>query len=466
MSISTEQLDELAAAIAGAVTTGEDAVREASADGSPRSKKAVAAGAPLHVADAVASPQDTADVVRIVQWANKHSIPLVARGGGSGVVGSGWPVRGGVVVDVSGLNSIEGIDEVNHLVTVGAGVIGSELEKVLEPHGLAVGHYPQSFSLASVAGWVTMRGSGTFSSLYGNIEERLADLEVVLPDGTVLQTQSVPRASQGPDLKQLFIGSEGTLGIITKVTLRLVPRPDSRIFSSFLFDTFEAALETSRRLLAGGVRPAVLRIYDPIESKAKHASFSDRDGWMMILAFDGHHQLTAVQADIAHGTARALGGESLGAEPGVHWEQRRFDWSWFTDNVSVEGGIAEAIELTTTWSRLPELYAAVTAAAAKSMPVVMGHVSHVYDQGASLYVISSGRFGTDTAAMEAYDQLWADVMQAALEQDARISHHHGIGVERAPWLPDAVGEAGMSTLRAIKDALDPAGVMNPGKLGL
>jgi alkyldihydroxyacetonephosphate synthase len=150
----------------------------------------------------------------------------------------------------------------------------------------------------------------------------------------------------------------------------------------------------------------------------------------------------------------------------VHWEQRRFDWSWFTDNVGVAGGIAEAIELSTTWSELPSLYEAVTKAAATVMPNVMGHVSHIYDQGASLYVISSGRFDDDESAMEAYDRLWSAVMEATLDQDARISHHHGIGLERAGWLERSTGATALNTLRQIKATLDPAGIMNPGKLGL
>ena len=467
MTITADQARELRSRLDGALVSADpDLVAAVSADSSPRSRKAVAAGSPLASAELVVRPRSTADVVAVVRWANAHGVPVVARGGGSGVVGSGLPLHGGVLLDLRGLAAIGPVDVQNRLVTVGAGVLGSDLEEALAPYGLAVGHYPQSFHLASVGGWVAMRGSGTFSSLHGNIEDRVADLEVVLPTGDVLATRSVPRASEGPDLKQLFVGSEGTLGVVTAVTLRLVPLPESRRFDAFGFPSFATALEAARRMLAAGVRPAVLRVYDPVESAAKHARFSDDGGWLMILAFDGDARLTRAQQDIARGLADGQGATALGEQPGVHWEQRRYDWSWFTDAVERSGGVAEAIELTTTWSRLPRLYEVVTAAAGRVMPEVMAHVSHVYDQGASLYVIARGFFADDRAAMAAYDALWDTVMDAALAEDARISHHHGIGTERARWLGPALGPGGLATLAAVKRALDPRGVLNPGKLAL
>lgn len=467
MTITPDVLDALRDALPTAeVCTDPALLAELSADSSPRSKKATTAARPLATADLVVRVSSTEDVVATVRWARENGIPVLARGGGSGVVGSGLPIRGGVVIDMSGLNHVGEVNVTDRLVTVGAGLLGSDLEEALQPHGLATGHYPQSFHLASVGGWVTMRGSGTFSSLYGNIEDRVADLEVVLPTGEVLRTKSIPRASQGPDLKQLFIGSEGTLGIITSVTLRLVPLPEDRRFNSLHFTSFDGALDTAREMLRSGVRPAVLRIYDPIESTAKHARFAEGDGWLMILAFDGNPELTSAQEQITLEIAGAHGATILGEQPGIAWEQRRFDWSWFTDNVEKTGGIAEAIEISAPWSELAALYTTVTTAAASAMDQVMGHVSHIYDQGASLYVISSGHFDDDEAALQAYDKLWDAVMTATISAGAQISHHHGIGLERSRWMTDAVGDVAMSTLKRVKNALDPAAIMNPGKLGI
>ena len=467
MTIGDEALAALRRVIpATAIVEDPVTIAELSADSSPRSRKAVANGRPLARADLVVRASSSAAVAAVMTWADEHGVPVVPRGAGSGVVGSGLPTAGGVVLDLSGLTGIGAVDVENRLVTVGAGVIGADLEEVLRPQGLAVGHYPQSFHLASVGGWIAMRGSGTFSSLYGNIEDRVADLEVVLPTGEVWQTRSIPRGSEGPDLKQLFAGSEGTLGVITAVTLRLVPIPASRRFNSVHFPSFEAALEAARSTLVAGVRPAVLRIYDPAESSAKHARFADGAGWLMILAFDGDEELTAAQERVTLRLAEHNGGTVLGEQPGIHWEQRRFNWSWFTDAVDTPGGIAEAIEITSTWSELASLYDEVAAAARTALPEVMGHVSHVYDQGASLYVICRGWFDDDDTAVAAYDRLWQAVMEVATDRGARISHHHGIGLERAPWLAQSVGEPGLRVLRAIKGVLDPNQVMNPGKLAL
>lgn len=467
MTIATAHIDALRAALRGVeVLTDERTIAELSTDSSVRSQKAVAAGTPLATADLAVRATSTDDVVTVIRWASEHGIPVVVRGGGSGVVGSGLPIHGGVVLDVRGLDSIGSVDTVNQLVTVGAGVLGSDLEEHLQGYGFTTGHYPQSLDLASVGGWVAMRGSGTFSSLHGNIEDRVADIEVVLPTGEVLNTRSLPRASEGPDLKQLFTGSEGTLGVITAVTLRLAPLPRSRRFNSLLFDGFEAALDATRETLRAGVRPAVVRIYDPAESKAKHARFSERDGWLTILLFDGDERLTETQEQITLDIATRHGAEVLGPEPAEHWEQRRFDWSWSSDAVGQQGGVAEAIEVTAGWSELPGLYEAMHEAASRTIDHVMGHVSHVYDQGASLYVIVSGRFESDTAAMQAYDATWKATMEVALERGARISHHHGIGLERAGWLSGDLGTTGMDALRKVKGAFDPSRVLNPGKMGL
>ncbi len=459
-------LDALRQAVGGrAVSTDPAIIREFSKDSSVRSKKAEAADRPLAAAGAVVSPTSAEQVSQVLAWASTNRVPVVARGLGSGVVGSGLPVRGGVLLDLSGLAEVGEVDVVNRTVTVGAGINLGDLDTRLREQGLSVGHYPQSLYLASVGGCIAMRGSGTFSSLYGNIEDRVGEIELVLPSGEVVQTRSLPRASTGPDLRQLAIGSEGMFGVVTKVTLKLVPVPAARRFAAVRYDGFGEALETVRRALIAGIRPAVVRIYDPTEASAKHARFASDGGWLLVLVFDGDERLVATQEEITLDLAASLGGESLGPEPAVHWEQRRFDWSWFTDAVDHAGGIAEAIEVTASWSELPGLYERLRRAVAPHMQEFMAHVSHVYDQGAALYTIVRGEFADDAAAVEAYDATWAAVMRETLACGARISHHHGIGLERAQWMTDELG-SGLELLRTLQHAVDPAGIMNPGKLGL
>lgn len=449
------------------VSTDDATLVALSRDSSYRSQKLERAGRSVATAEAVVTPRDTEEVARVLRWCSDNEVPVVPRGPGSGVVGSGIPLAGGVLLDVRHFTKVLEIDAHDRRARVQGGILLSDLEEELNRHGLTGGHYPQSFYLASVAGGLAMRGTGTFSSLYGSVEDRLAELTVVLPTGEIYRSHNSPRASTGPDLRQLFLGSEGTFGVITEVVLKVLPVPESRRYASFAFDRFEDSLDTTREMLAAGVVPAVLRIYDPVETRAKHVHFATAEGtWLMVLLFEGAAELTATQADIVARIATGHDGAPKGEEPARSWEEHRFDVSWMSDQVSRDGGVAEAVEVCATWSALPRLMERMQDAARRTMARVMGQVSHIYSDGASLYVISSGDYATDEEALAAYDQLWKDLMAVVTEEGAIISHHHGIGYERAAWMRDEHGEVGMRLLRQIKQLIDPAGVMNPGKLGL
>ena len=449
------------------ITTDPATLMQLSRDSSYRSQKLERSGRTIATAEAVVTPRDTEDVAKVLRWCSDNGVPVVPRGPGSGVVGSGVPLAGGILLDVRPFNQVLEINEHDRRARVQGGILLSDLEEELNKHGLTGGHYPQSFYLASVAGGIVMRGTGTFSSLYGSVEDRLAELTVVLPTGEVYRSHNSPRASTGPDLRQLFLGSEGMFGVITEVVLKVLPMPEVRRYASYAFDRFEDSLDATRALLAGGVIPAVLRIYDPVETKAKHAHFATAQGtWLMVLLFEGAAELTSTEVSIADRIASDHDGRAMGEEPARSWEEHRFDVSWMSDQVARDGGVAEAVELCATWSALPRVLSRMQEAAGKTMQRVMAHVSHIYSDGASLYVISSGDYPTDEDALLAYDQLWKDVMAVATEEGAVISHHHGIGFEKAAWMPHEHGEVGMRLLRDIKGIMDPAGVMNPGKLGI
>jgi alkyldihydroxyacetonephosphate synthase len=465
--MTPDQLDQLRALVgAERVSTDEVSRAELSCDASYRSQKFERQGRLIGLADAIVTPEDQDDIVAVLRWCSANRVPVVPRGPGSAVVGSGIPTQGGLLLDLRHFTKVLEIDPYNRRARVQGSILLSDLEEDLNQHGLTGGHYPQSFYVASVAGSMAMRGTGTFSSLYGSVEDRLAELTVVLPTGEVYRSHNAPRASTGPDLRQLFLGSEGTFGVITEVTLKVVPMPETRLYAAYAFDGFQQSLDTAREMLAAEVVPAVLRIYDPVESKAKHAQFTTTDGtWLMILLYEGAAAVTATQAEVVEAIATRHGGRALGEEPARVWEDKRFDISWMSDQVARDGGVAESIEVATTWSQLPKLYAAMKAAASKTMDLVYGHVSHIYSDGASLYVISTGTYPTDEEALAAYDQLWKDVMATVIEEGAVISHHHGIGYERAPWMEAELGAVGIRLLKGIKDLIDPAGIMNPGKLG-
>lgn len=414
----------------------------------------------------VARPKTTEQVSRLLAWASRHGIPVVPYGAGSGVMGGTVPTKGGISLDLGAFDEIEELDAENLLVTVGAGLYGGAFEEKLEAQGFTVGHYPQSLHISTVGGWVATRGSGTFSSLYGNIEDMVVGLEVVLPTGEVIHTKTVPRSASGPDYKQLFIGSEGTLGVITRVTLRMWPSPEVRAFRALSFASFKDGLETIRKVVQGGIRPAVIRLYDPIEGRPTLERFGhDPNRWLLVLAFDGSRKMVELEENITVETGVSFGAEDLGREPAEHWENHRFEIAWLWERVNLSGGIAEAIEVAHVWSRLEETYERMVEAVRPHMPDVFGHVSHVYPQGASLYVICRALETDDETAERAYREGWRAAMRACLEVGATISHHHGIGLQRAPWMQAEHG-TGLDALRRIKRALDPAGIMNPGKLGL
>lgn len=293
-------------------------------------------------------------MTRVLRWCSDNRVPVVPRGPGSAVVGSGIPLRGGVLLDVRGFNQVLEIDEYDRRARVHGGILLSDLETELDKHGLTGGHYPQSFYLASVAGGLAMRGTGTFSSLCGSVEDRLAELTVVLPTGEIYRSHNSPRASTGPDLRQLFLGSEGTFGVITEVVLKVLPTPESRRYACYAFDRFEDSIDTPRDTLAAGVVPAVLRVYDPVETQAKHAHFATAQGtWLMVLLFEGAAALTSAQAEIVARIAADHSGRAMGEEPARSWEEHRFDVSWMSDQVARDGGVAEAVEVCATWSALP-----------------------------------------------------------------------------------------------------------------
>ena len=461
-------LDELRAGIgAGTVRTDEDARRSFGRDRWVMSVKNLL-GKPDNplLPACVVRPVDTEGVAAVMRWANRHQVPLIPYGAGSGVLGGTVPVRGGITIDLGGFDQIDQLDEDNLLVTVGAGMLGGVMEDQLQVRGYTVGHYPQSLHISSAGGWVAARGSGTFSSRYGNPENMIAGLEAVLPNGDVLRTKPVPRSAAGPDLSQLFVGSEGTLGVITRVVFRMWPMPERRAFRAVSFASFGDGLRAIRKTMRAGYRPAVARLYDAFEGRGVLQRFGhDTSRCLLVLAFDGPSRLSELEEEATVAIAAEHDAMDLGREPAEHWERNRFDVAWSTERLEQSGGIAEAIEVSNVWSRLEETYERMTAAIRPHMQEVYGHVSHVYPQGASLYVICRSLEADDAAARRVYEAAFAAATDACLATGSTIAHHHGVGLQRAPWMEAELGR-GLDMLRSIKAAIDPRGIMNPGKLGL
>ena len=338
------------------------------------------------------------------------------------------------------------------------------LEHALNERGFTLNHSPQSLDRSSVGGWVSTLATGQFSSRYGGIEELALALTVVLPDGQVIETPLAPRAAVGPDLRHLFLGAEGTLGVVTEVVLKIFPIAEHRIFQTLSFPSVASGLSAMQRMMQRGLRPFLVRFYDTDE--ARHAMKDpDFSSPVMFLGFEGIKAVAEAEYSAGLAICTEAGGQPLGPDAALAWMERRFDFSAIENLLAEPGGLAETIEIAHFWDGLFATYQALKTALAPYAGQVLGHFSHVYPQGGSLYIILLGRAADDAAAEARIREIWDVSMKICLEQGAAISHHHGVGLARLPYIRAQLGSA-MVVLQQVKTALDPAGVMNPGKLGL
>lgn len=403
--------------------------------------------------EAVARPATAAEVAAVLAVCSDALVPVTPAGARSGVCGGAVPLHGGVVLDVRGLAGIVPVDDASLLVDAGAGTMGDALEAELRTgHGLTLGHRPQSVAISTLGGWLACRSAGQYSTRYGKIEDMVVGLEVALADGRLIRTGGAPRAATGPDLTQLFVGSEGTLGVITSARLRLHPAPPAERRAAYAFETFAAGVDACRRILRRGATPAVLRLYDEAESER---SF-DRPTNLLVVLDEGDEPLLEATMGIVAEECT----EPLGPEPVDRWLAHRDD-TYDTEELARQGIVGDTMEVAARWSALPTLYDEVKAAVSAVPGTVWasGHLSHAYGDGACIYVTFAG------TGAGWYVPAWDAAAGAVLSCGGALSHHHGIGLAKARFLPAALGGA-HGVLVGLKRALDPAGVLNPGKLGL
>ncbi len=415
---------------------------------------------------AVAHPKSTAEVAAVVSASNEAGISLVPYGAGSGVLGGVTSAGKSIALDLRGISDVISFLPDSATITVGAGMLGGDVETYLSERGYTLGHYPQSLYLATAGGLVATRSSGTFSSKYGNIEDRLLALEVVLADGTIVQTKGTPRSSTGPSIAQLFVGSEGTLGVITAVSFRILPKPETIVYSAITFDSvLDGAVASVHAILNAGIRPAVIRIYD--EHEAAHLrGLETSDGTaLLLLAFDGPTSLATEEQSLALAISTGLGGTDHGSALGESWNRGRYNAAWIAPGNAGDTRMADAIEVSASWADLGRVYTRIHEAVDGTIAQVWSHFSHFYMQGGSLYVIIFIDAGDKQQALDQFTKTWDSVMSIVLEEGGSVSHHHGIGAMRLPWFREESGTA-FTVLERVKSALDPKGTLNPGKLAL
>jgi alkyldihydroxyacetonephosphate synthase len=486
---------------------------------------------------AVVWPEHVREVVAIVRLAREMRVPIIPYGGGSGVCGGAVPLYGGITIDTKRMQQLRSVRADELVCDVEAGLSGERFERELARRGYTFGHFPSSIYCSTVGGWVATRAAGQLSTKYGKVEDRVAGLTVVTGRGEVIETDGPNRALRGPNWTQLIVGSEGTLGIITSARLRVAPAPQLRVFRGFEVDDVHAGVEAIRRVLQKGLRPAVIRLYDELDTlmnsfghheeapedtvhaplprietgalpafpaaqppkqdgmvdrllalaKGKglrgsamktalgHSELVNRvfgtvaekiarRGCRLIIGLEGARIRTEVEAALTFAELEAVGARDKGEDPGWAWLKHRYAVSYRMSPVFREGAFVDTMEVASSWERLMDMYHSVRTAIGHHA-VVMAHFSHAYADGCSIYFTFAGHAPDAQAASRLYDAIWHDGMEATTRVGGTISHHHGIGLLKAPYMAGEHREA-MAIFEAVKSALDPDGIFNPGKMGL
>ncbi len=440
--------------------------------------------------DAIVRPGNEQQVLGLLRLAAQRRRAVIPFGGGTSVVGGVEPVGEGptITIDMAALSQVLEIDSEAATATVQAGVMGPDLERVLRRSGFTLGHFPQSFRYSSVGGWIATRSAGQNSTKYGTIAALVQSVRLAHPEG-ILFTPNVPAAAAGPDLVQTIVGSEGTLGVITQANLRLSALPEQRSYKGYLLPSFAAGVQVAREIMQAGLEPAVLRLSDEAETESSlalraaprgAAAAAERVGrWylhrkgldlesgsIMILGLEGS------EADVRHGREVAkpilkrYGAVSLGSSPGRAWRRSRFTAPHLRDVFLDNGIMVDTLETSTTWGNYLTLHAKVRDAlrgALGERSVVMAHLSHSYTDGGSIYYTFLAP-QDEGGEIEQWERVKAAATDAIVAGGGALSHHHAIGIEHRRWMRDYLGDEGSRWLAQIKRAIDPEGILNPGKL--
>ena len=408
----------------------------------------------------VISPKNHEEIQGILKYANEYKVNITPFGGGSGVLGGTIPMDGSAILNLQRMNRFISLDETSLVAEFEAGIIGANLEQELNHRGYSMGSIPQSFYCSTLGGWIATRAVGQFSTKYGKIEDMVLGMDVVLPDGELLSIKPVPRRSTGPSLKDLFLGSEGTLGIVTRAVVSVHPLPKATAKQSFNLDSVEAALDVVRRVLRCDARPAVVRIFDEAESERYFKEAENKV--TVIFISEGEPDLVALESRVIEEIAEESGGDSLGENRVNIWLEKRFDIG-IGPILMQQGGIVDTIEVVSLFKDATKLYDDMMSSmkAVEGAISVSGHFSHFYREGACLYITFAG-FPKDP--MRYYKDTWTAAMEATLRNNGSISHHHGIGYWRKEFMQQEHGASGVELLHRIKCALDKNGILNRGKL--
>lgn len=463
-----------------------------------------------HPPDAVVSPVNSDEVSRLLIWASKEKVPVIPYGAGSGVCGGTLPVNGGIVVSLKRMAEIIHIDEESLVAEIEPGIYGEVMERRLNPLGYTMGHFPSSIYCSTLGGYLAARSAGQVSSRYGKIEDMVLALEFVLPDGEIRRTPRIPLGSSRIDWNQIMVGSEGTLGIITRAWMRIHPLHEARTFQSYHFQNMREGLEAMRSIMQAGIEPAILRLYDEFDTMvfSTHGSEDEQAGesastsgalestlletfstlkkhslqrllrrpkWvnraidrlpgrcLLIAISEGEHDLAEHDYWRIRPLCLKAGGRSAGEGPGRYWLSHRHDVSYKQSKIYDSGSWVDTMEVATSWGNVADLYDAVKRAVAADV-FIMAHFSHAYRDGCCIYFSFASAQDSANAMEESYGRIWQKALDAVHSHGGTITHHHGVGLSKGSMLPAEYGEL-WPLWRKVKHSMDPSGIMNPGKLG-
>ena len=426
-------------------------------------------GADGPMPDIIVRPGSSEEVSKVLKIANYYKIPVHTWGGGSGSQGGALPMAGGILLDMKRMNHLISLDENAHSITAEAGMIFQQLEWYANEKGYSCMHIPSCLTCGTIGGALGHRGIGIFSSKYGKIDDMCMSMEVVLPNGDIINTLPVPKHAAGPDLNQIFIGSEGTLGIITKATFRLYEQPECRKHRAFLFPTMTAGLEAGRDIMQK-VQPSIMRLFDEAETVSiiKKILGFEKKGCFMNVTCEGIERIVDVEMDIVVEICKKYGAQDLGSEYGEKWYENRITF-FYPGHIMDIPQMFGTMDTVARFKDIEKIYWAMKNAIETNFPDVrfIAHCSHWYEWGTMIY----DRFILDNPpadpdeAIRLHNRIWNTGVRAAMKNGGVINDHHGIGLKLSRLMKEQYGSA-MQVMEALKKQLDPNGIMNPYKLGL
>ena len=428
-------------------------------------------GKKMAKADFIVHPGSAEEVSKVLKIANQYKIPVTTWGGGSGSQGGALPVYGGIILDTKRMNKVLKIDEQSLSVTCEAGIIACHLEWEVNKAGYSTMHLPASIACATIGGFLAHRGTGVLSTKWGKIEDMVMSLEVVTPTGDIIQTLPVPRHASGPDLTMLFLGSEGTLGVITKVTMKIHPQPEARKFRAFVFENLDAGLNAGADLMRSRLRPTAVRLYDEEETihHVKRVLGLDRKGAYLVFGFDGPEKIVDFEMECALKIMSRYKAEDLGSAGGELWWENKYKFFYpgYAFHLPQAYGTLDTVA---DFAHIGKVYQAMKTVVKTNFPQArfIGHFSHWYEWGCMLYarfIFEKEHVPADTEeAVALYNRVWDLAIRAAIANGGVINEHHGVGLKLGRLMKELYGD-GFKVLEGIKKSLDPNHIMNPGKMG-